>query len=304
MIKKSRNFGTLTICIMLTASFINLASADNFPPLWLKKDAYVQYTTNKVGYAYVVNRSASLGFDTLSFWNATFGWHCTSINDTMARLLFTFSYVGKELNNVSLTNATLQLTGEVYVGLYNRAVYDLEGHLLGTTHLWVTANPAEGQEVVIWDVPPDKISLQAECKDIWFLTIQGNQAGFALDGTGKINGTSTSFLLLCDQDTGLMIDGNFGWDPIITSAGINALLLNGRIMFSDTNISLGPTYDPTNWSLIIMFTTLPILAFIVLFVAFYKRMRKKRQVFSTRIHFYFIISRGVLVYNLYLKFKS
>ncbi len=267
----------LTICILLTASFINLSIADDSSPSWLKEGAYVRYTTNEAGYAYVANSSAIDGFDTLSFWNATFGWRCISINETMARLLFTLNYVGKELNHDSLDNATLQLTGEVYVDLHNRAVYDLYGSPLGTTHLWVTSNPSEGQEVVVWDVTPDKMSLPAECKDIWFLTIQGKQAGFALNGTDKINGTSTTFFVLCDRDTGLMIDGNFGWDPIIGSAGINVLLLNGRIMFSDTNISLGPEYDPTNWPLTIMLIIVPTIAFTVLFVASYKFMNKKRK---------------------------
>jgi hypothetical protein len=194
----------------------------------------------------------------------------------MARLLFTFNYTGKELNHVSLDNATLQLTGEVYVDLYTRAVYS-EGSLLGTTHLWVTVNPAESQEVVVWDIPPDKISLPAECKDIWCMTIQGNQAGFTLGGTSKINGTSKSFLALFDRDTGIMIDGSFEWDPIIASAGINALLLNGRITFSDTNISLGPEYDPTNWPLTIVLIALPTTALTALFVVSYKLVNKKHK---------------------------
>ncbi|MBT0158660.1 hypothetical protein G4O51_01605 [Candidatus Bathyarchaeota archaeon A05DMB-2] len=275
-------FGLLPVCIILASGFISLcfislSNASNFAPTWLREGTYVKYTTNQVGYAYVANNSNPLGSDTLSFWNATFGWRCISINDTIAKLSFTLNYTGKELNKVSLDNATLQLTGEVYVDLSSRAVYDLNGSLLGTTHMWVSANPSEGQEVVVWDVPPDKVGLPAKCNGIWFTTIQGRQDGFSLEGTGKINGVSTNFLILCDQDTGLMIDGNFGWDPLITSAGINALLLNGIVMLSDTNIALGPTSDPTNWPLIIMLATLPTIAFIGLFVIFYKYMHKKHK---------------------------
>ena len=269
------NILTMFICTVLAVSFISLTNATVFTPSWLNEGAYVQYTTDQVGYAYVANSSAIDGFDTLAFWNATFGWRCTSLNDTMAKLLFTFSYLGMELNDVSLDNATLQLTGEAYVDLYTRAVYDLEGSLLGTTHLWVTANPAEGQEVVVWDVPPDKISLPAQCKDTWFTTIQGKQDGFIVEGDVKINGTSTFILVLCDQDTGLMIDGSFAWDPIISSAGINILLLNGMVIFSDTNISLGPEYNPTNWPLTIVLVALPIIAVITLLVTYYKRAHKK-----------------------------
>ena len=90
-------------------------------------------------------------------------------------------------------------------------------------------------------------------------------------------GKPANFVLLCDLDTGLMVDGNFGWDPIITGTGIKALLLNGRIILSDTNIALGPTSDHSNWSFIFVFASLPILAFVVLFVAFYKLIRQKHK---------------------------
>jgi len=273
--KQVTRLGFFKVFLVLSVYFIGAASADQFAPTWLKEGAYVKYTSDQVGYAYLANSSHPLGNDDLSFWNATFGWRCVSLNDTVAKLEFTFDYVGKMLNHVSLENATLQLAGEVYVDLSTRAVYGLNGSLLGTTHMWVTTNPSEGQDVVVWNVPPDKVVLPAKCKDVWFLTIQGKQDGFSLEGTATINGTSRIFLLLCDQDTGLMVDGNFGWDPILTGAGVNALLLNGRVILSDTNIALGPTYDPTNWSIIITFVTLPTLAFIVLFVAFYKRMRKR-----------------------------
>jgi hypothetical protein len=276
--KQVTKFGVFAAFLVLSVYFIGVASADQFSPTWLKEGIYVKYTTDQVGYAYLANNSHPLGSDTLSFWNATFGWRCISINDTVAKLAVILNYVGKELNGISLGNATLQLTSEVYVDLSTRAVYDLNGSLLGTTHMWVPANPSEDQDVVVWDVPPDKVVLPAKCNDVWFLTIQGKQDGFSLEGTATINGKPRNFLLLCDQDTGLMVDGSFEWDPILTGAGVNALLLNGLVLLSDTNIDLGSTYDPTNWSIIITFAILPLLAFIVLFVAFYKRMRKRRWV--------------------------
>lgn len=258
------------IWFILSIYLISAVEAGQFAPHWLKEGTYVKYTTDKLGYAYISNNSA------LSFWNATFCWNCVNINETVAKVKVTFDYVGKTLDNSSLGNATLRLTGDVYVILSTRTVYGLNGSLLGTTHIWIPANPAEGQEVVVWDIGSDKVTLPAQVNNVWIQTIQGKQAGFILDGNGSINGNSRNFGVLCDLDTGLMIDGSFEWDPIMTGAGINALLLNGHIILSDTNIALGPAYDPTNWSTIISLITLPILAFAVLLVLCYKHMHKKR----------------------------
>lgn len=272
--KELVKFVMLIICFVLLVDFVGLVGADSLSPAWLKEGKYVKYSTDQVGYAYLFSES---GIDVLSFWNATFGWCCVSINDEVSKLEFTFDYVGKKLNSVSLENATLQLAGEVSVDMSTRAVYALNGSVLGTTHMWVTANPTEGQDVVVWDIPPEKVSLPAKVNGMWFQSIQGTQDGFSLEGTGTANGISKNFGLLCDLDTGLMVDGSFEWDPVITGAGIKALLLNGRIMLSDTNIELGQPSDHSNGSFVFVFIGLPILAFGVLFVAFHKRIHKKRK---------------------------
>lgn len=268
-------WGFFITLFVVSVCFIDKTNAEQFVPTWLKEGAYVKYTTDQVGYAYLANNSQPSCSDTLSFWNATFGWSCVSINNTVAKLEVTLDYVGKELNGVSLDNATLQITGEVYVELATRAVYDLNTSLLGTTHMWVSSDSSEGQDVLVWAVPPDKVVLPAKCKDVWFSTIQGKQDGFSLQGTITINNETRNLLLLCDQDTGLMVDGSFEWDPILTGAGINALLLNGIVVLSETNINFGPTYDPSNWCLIVIFATVIVLAFMIFFVIFYKRMSKK-----------------------------
>ncbi|PVX24232.1 MAG: hypothetical protein CW716_10520 [Candidatus Bathyarchaeum sp.] len=275
--KELVNFWMLIIFFILSVGLIGLVGAESSSPAWLKEGTYVKYSTDQVGYAYLFNNSGLSGINSLSFWNATFGWRCVSINDTVAKLEFTFDYVGKTLNDVSLENATLQLAGEVYVDIYTRAMYASNGSLLGTTHMWVTANPTEGQDVVVWDIPPERVTLPAKVNGVWFQTIQGKQDGFNLEGTETVNGKAKNFGLLCDLDTGLMVDGNFEWDPIITGAGIKALLLNGRIILSDTNIALTITSDNSKGSFIFVFISLSILAFVILFVAFYKRIHQKRK---------------------------
>jgi hypothetical protein len=230
-----------------------------------------------MGYAYIVNNTSPLGYDMLSFWNGTFGWRCVDINETAAKLQVTFNYIGNKLNDVSLYNTSLQLTGDVYVNPQTRAVYCSNGSLLGTTHMWLPANPEEGQDITVWVNNSDRTTLPAQVNGIWFTSVQGKQSGFLINGNATINGVSRNLGVICDLDTGLMVDGNFEWDPIIVGVGINVLLLNGQVNLSDTNIPLGPTYDPTNWTAIIAFTTVPIMAFMVLFRAFYRHIRKKRK---------------------------
>ena len=109
-------------------------------------------------------------------------------------------------------------------------------------------------------------------------TIQGKQDGYQEGGNGTVKGVIINFLILCDLDTGLMVDGDFGYDPVMAGAGINTLLLNGRIILSDTNIQLGgPKDEPVNWSAVLTFLVLPVAVFAMLFVTLYIHyFRKKR----------------------------
>ncbi|MGB9914879.1 MAG: hypothetical protein ACPLIG_03905 [Candidatus Bathyarchaeales archaeon] len=261
----------LTVYLIYVANLMLVYA--NQSPTWLREGTYVKYSTDRDGYAYLFSDS-DLSSNVLSFWNATFGWRCISVNETIAKLEFTFDYIGKKLNNVSLENATLKLAGEIYVHLPTRRVYNLNGSILGTTHMWLTSNPSEGQEVVVWDMPPEKVTLPAKVNNVWFQTIQGKQQGFIVEGTGIVRGKPKNFLLLCDLDTGLMVDGNFEWDPIMTVAGIKVLLLNGRIILSDTNIMLGSAFEQSTGSFIFVLS-LPILAFVVLLITFRRIIHKK-----------------------------
>lgn len=257
---------------MLLPNFIEPVFADQSEPTWLKEGTYVKYTTDQTGYAYVLNASSPRGYDTLCFYNATFGWHCLKITNTKAKIEFNFNYVGKTLNNLSLSNATLNIKKDVFVDLKNRAVYDSNGAVIGTTHMWVCANPSNGQEVVIWDIPPERVSLPAKT-NYELETCQGIVKGFVVEGNVTINHAKRYIDLLCDSNTGLMVDGFFDSDPIMLGSGISALFYKGRIYLSDTNIEL-ITYNQTDWSEIMLLAS-PIIAFVVLFVAIYKHMQKK-----------------------------
>ena len=221
-----------TLCIL--GIFIPaVAARDSFSPSFLKEGAYATYSWNREGSAGIfdpsdpqykgLNYLDASAMNIVTYWNATITWRCININETVAKLQVTFDYIGKHLTyNVggfkreSLDNASLQITGEIYVDLYTRAVYTTDGTLLGTTHLWLPANPAEGQNITVWDVPPDEVTLPATLNNAGFQTIQGKQDGFMIHGNGNIKGKPTNFGSSYDLDTGLMISG-FEWDPIVTS---------------------------------------------------------------------------------------
>lgn len=279
------------VCSYVLGSFIpTIAARDPFAPAWLKEGTYAKYTIDREGSAGIFDTSDpqykglnywdATALDVLTYWNATLTWRCTSINETAAKLQVIFDYIGKELTyNIGgfkrepLNNTLLQLTSEVYVDLYTRAVYNTDGTLLGTTHLWLPANPTEGQDIVVWNVAPEKITLQARVNSVWFQTIQGKQDGFIVDGTVNIKGKPANFGAHYDLDTGILL--NFAannWEPIVSSLGF-AWFEMGEL--SDTNIQLGPSDNTFNWYIVLQYAILPV-AVVALCIAIIYR-RKKRE---------------------------
>lgn len=296
----SRKISTLSILlalsIVLSGVSVSLIPAvvaqDAFAPGWLKEGAYVKYTTSKESSALIFNttdpQNKGLNYlnaitrDQLRYFNASLIWECVNVNSTTAKLKVTFNYIGKELlhldgtelNRTSLNNESLQLTGEAYVDLYSRAVYATDGDLLGTTHLWLPANPTEGQEMVVWDVPPEKGTLPAILNNVWFMTDQGKQDGFQLGGgTVTVNGQTRSIMMSYDLDTGLAIDGYFNWDPIMAAIGLSD---GGFEEFSDTNIDLGSEDTSFNWVLTLQYALLPVALILLCAVVIYRYKKKSR----------------------------
>jgi hypothetical protein len=282
------------ICLCVLGSFIPAVTArDSFAPSWLKEGAYVTYICKEENIAYVFNvtdpRFEGLNYlypgpsrDTIIYLNASLTWRCISVNATMAKLQVTFDYIGKELQHfegetlirTSLNGESLQRTGEAYVDLYTRAVYNANGVLLGTTHLWLPANPSDGQEIVVWDAPPKTITLPIRIES-GHETIQGPQDIFDSEPNSyKI------VSLFYDLDTGLAVDGAFKWDPIMAAIGIDDSGLVGdghpNTAFFDTNINFGPERTTINWMQILQYSILPI-AVVLLLVAFVIRRKKKRN---------------------------
>jgi len=290
MVKDARKFVVLVmICLCFLGIFIPVVTArDAFAPSWLKEGAYVKYLDNSgsmsffnvtdpkfAGTNYTLNQKT----DSLDTISSSLMWQCVSVNATMAKLQVTWNYVGVqgpyydenlEWVDGPFENVTFQRTGEAYVDLYTRGVYNVAGVFLGTTHLWLPANPNDGQEIVIWQEDSKTITVPVTVSDWWVTTVQGSQDIFQISETFSVKNMYQSSLLY-DLDTGLCVGNLLLWDPIFTVVGVSG----GGGSFSETNINLGPERSATNWYQILEYSVIPVAIILLVVTLIIKRKRKK-----------------------------
>jgi len=295
------------ICLCVLGLFIPaVAARDDFAPTWLKEGTYVKYVDNPKARGQETNFMRIFDVDDpqfkgmnyitapimkqLVYSNASLTWQCVSVTDTTAKLQVTFEYVGEKIEymdgddwrQISLGGESFQRTGVVYVDLYTRAVHNAEGDLLGTTHLWLPANPVDGQEMVVWDVGSETVTIPAEVGDtLWTMTPQGVQDIFNVADLIRYAGRSNHITIYYDLDTGLGVGGVFEWDPIMAIVGIDLCQFEfSGTGFSDTNtdgtnIDMGPARSSINWTQILQYTILPIAIILLIATLIIKRRKKK-----------------------------
>jgi hypothetical protein len=290
MVTDTRKIAILMLTLCLCASiFTPIATAkDAFAPSWLKEGAYVKYQSYLPG----TTELGSLGFFNLSnpkfagtnytlpgqkidallnINSSSLTWRCVSVNDTMAKLQVTVDYVGKlDWINSSSEEVSLQRTAEVYVDLYTRGVYNADGAFLGTTHLWLPANPTNGQEIIVWEEGSETITTPVTVSE------QGKQFTFRTGPSVTIKNNPLMLGLTYDLDTGLGVSENGGqifyWDPIFAAVGI----AYGDIgIVSETNIDLGPEHSEIYWNQILPYTIIPIAIVLLVATLLIKRKKKK-----------------------------
>jgi hypothetical protein len=213
-------------------------------------------------------------------------WRCVSVNDTMAKLQVTLDYVGNlsfikenlEWINNSSKEVSLQRTAEVYVDLYTRGVYNVEGVFLGTTHLWLPANPDNGQEITIWEEDSETITtvLTVSGRAVT-VSEQGKQYTFQTGSQVTIKNNPLGLGLSYDLDTGLGVGASysgqgFNWDPIFAAVGISHGTV-GRV--SETNIDLGPEHSEINWMQMLYYAIIPVAIILLIATLIIKRKKKK-----------------------------
>ncbi|HDQ06930.1 MAG TPA: hypothetical protein ENN36_09480 [Candidatus Bathyarchaeota archaeon] len=191
------------------------------------------------------------------------------MNDDLATLNVSISFTGEK--------KSLFISKEVDVNTTSRQVFLSNGTLIGTTRLWAKANPTDGEEIVVWDVPPDKIVGSVEIRGFWSSnTPQGAQKIYDIEGKGTINGKNALFDSAHEVDTGIMIEGILSNEATLLALGIDTLGVNGQFSFSDTNVDLGPK-EMLPEILGLLPILLVVILFISVFVILYYRRRKRRR---------------------------
>jgi hypothetical protein len=299
MAKDTPKFAILIfmLCLCVSGIFIPVVTArDAFAPSWLKEGAYVKYEPSRSG----ASSLGVVGFFDLSNPNFTgtnymlpglqvdavletnsssLMWRCVSVNATMAKLQVTLDCVGKlgfhkenlDWINNSSERVSLQRTAEVYVDLYTRGVYNADGAFLGTTHLWLPANPDNGQEIIIWEEDSKTITTAVTVHE------EGKQYTFQTGRDVTIKNNPLRLAASYDLDTGLGVGESYGglgfsWDPIFATVGISYGTV-GTV--SETNIDLGPEHSEINWNQILQYSIIPIAIILLVVTLLIKRRRRK-----------------------------
>ncbi|MFZ7138200.1 MAG: hypothetical protein ACOWW1_07260 [archaeon] len=248
-----------TSALLLFSLFFLSANAQStvFPPIWMEEGAFVEFSFEE-GIWYPSNEPPGVVYK-----SGTFRWSCIELVGTVARLNLTISY--------NIEGEVKHLSGAALVDVINRSVYDLDGTHVGSTQLWLKSNPNNGEQLVLWDLPPDAIFGAVETNRIGE-TCQGNQESYKVIGNGTINNKTAVFNLRCDMNTGLMIRGLM-WNEAVFRAMNTGLM--SPVIISDTNIDLGPSTDTFDFNSLFPIIIIAV-AFVLVFVSIYWTRNKKR----------------------------
>jgi hypothetical protein len=281
----------LTLIVLTMPFFVCCAQASSFlAPEWMKEGTYVSYDLTPMGTEYkdgVLQTSKSL---TVFFPNGSYvkcrnvtsvllRWDCIELKDDIATLNVTYSVTSDYANDNFYTQALVD------VDVVGRSVYVQNGTLIGTTNLWLPSNPAEGQEVVLWDVPPDKVTanvttLSFDGGNIYYGgdMAQGAQRCFQLNSIeGTINGrdaTQAGFQAFgfYEYDTGLMLYGSFFMEPVRVALGVSLNELPNSVT---TNVDMGPAKLFIDWGYLLGLAAV-IACIVLVAVLLVKKRHRKR----------------------------
>jgi len=259
-------------------------------PSWMKEGTYVNYDFTQTGKSYsngVLDTSKS---HTVYFLNGTriqsrnvtsviFRWECTNLKENMATLDVSYS-VTSDLASDNFYTSTL-----VDVDIANRRVSFQDGTLIGTTNFWLPSSPADGQEIMLWDVPPDKVTATVRAKqpngeDLFTgQTLEEPQRIFMLQNiTGTMNGEEVNEATfwgggMYEYDTGLYVGGPIRRDSLFTALGIdNSDSPNSMT----TNVEMGPAKIVINWGYVLGLAAFVGSIILVAALLLIKRRRQRR----------------------------
>jgi hypothetical protein len=270
---KSAATAALLAVLLLSSSITYCYGAEPlFGPSWLKVGTYVEYEGDAFVIDFLNGTMTFLGDDA----TGVFRWECIDLNENIAKL------------NVSLKagdeNSSIYFSTEVNVDTISRDVFFLNGTLIGTTHLWIHANPEEGKEIVLWNLPPDRITAKAD-RTAFYRTPQGVQKVIFLEGNGSISKEDNSIDFfgngggqmiihaMFDLDTGVMLHTILMNEATTFALGLDQLF---AIELTKTNINLGPRELMFDLRALIPYLAVA-AALVTIFVTIYLRRRKNKK---------------------------
>jgi hypothetical protein len=219
-------------------------------PTWLKKGVYAEYTlwtgsftTPDRRVIVVDGTEVVFNYTMKQFDNGTFRWTCIDLNASAAKIEGVLTLWLNDEPEPSEYKVIL------FIDPSTRAVYAQNGTLLGTTHLWGPSHPQDNQEMILWDVPPDKatgtITVTNNGKPMFtFQTPKGIQQFYEVSNfTGKIDGKRIAFFTgaLCyEYDTGLPVclPAVTQDEPVMAAFELNDFMCPTEV--GPTNVDMGP----------------------------------------------------------------
>ncbi len=290
--KKSVELPAAVLTLLLLASPIAVCAAQSssiLAPSWMQEGTYVNYDLTPMGTSYtngVLDTSKSVtvfllngtGIKHQNVTSVIFRWECSQLSGDMATLNVSYAITS------DLASENFYTSALVDVNIASRSVYLQNGTLIGTTDLWLPSSPAEGQEVVLWDMPPDKVTANITTNGFNGENLfyggdlsQGAQRAFRLENiAGTVNGKNANEVFqgegAYEYDTGLMLLGSLMWEPMHTALGINLYDWPNSI---STNVDMGPAQVFINWSYVLGLAAIVGSIVIVAALMIKRRLRKK-----------------------------
>ncbi len=285
-INRNATFAATVLAFLLMSSFIASCAgqASIFAPSWLKEGTYASYTfpfsqMQKDDETYIVSQLMFLNNSFRDYKNATSAtlrWECIRLDGDTATLNITYNITS------DLPTDNFYTSAAVNVNTATRSVYLQNGTLIGTTRMWMPSSPADGEEVVFWDVPPDKATANVTTAyggdtTVYKTPDQGAQRTFMLANmAGKIDGQDTTAindLFHYEYDTGLFLYGTLKQEPLLKALGIADNFQAAQ--FGGANVDFGPQSTVIDWSYVLSLAAVVGAIIIMAIMMVLRRLRRK-----------------------------
>jgi hypothetical protein len=279
--------GATLAFLMLSLSVSSCVAQPNIlAPTWMKEGTYAYYpfplgSSEKYGNMTIVNFVNGTNIMYTNVTSVNFRWDCVQLDGNMATLNVSYNVTTEPGIEGFYTSILLN------VDTVTRNLYLQNGTPIGTTMLWLPSSPAKGQEIVLWDVPPEKVTatIVTEYENgepMYFAdTPQGTQRFFQytnpvgiMNGVNVTNDSQYAWSPFYEYDTGLMVGGMMLNETMIAALDLNPFDPFMTSMF--TNVDMMQPKVIIDWVYVLGLVAI-VGSIVILFVGLVvKRLRKRK----------------------------